>query len=90
MFSISISHKINSLAARMFRSMVGWSIKKGRNRNTAGDESAVALTGPRGGEGMTFTDLSNEDLSDRVNLLLQVFFTSTAASQAAGHTYLDG
>jgi pimeloyl-ACP methyl ester carboxylesterase len=45
-------------------------------------------TGPRGGEGMTFTDLSIEDLSDRVNLLLHAFFTSTAASQAAGHTYL--
>ena len=47
-------------------------------------------TGPRGGEGMTFTDLSIEDLSDRVNLLLHAFFTSTAASQASGHTYLDG
>jgi pimeloyl-ACP methyl ester carboxylesterase len=45
-------------------------------------------TGPRGGEGMTFTDLSIEDLSDRVNLLLHAFFTSTAACQAAGHTYL--
>jgi hypothetical protein len=38
-------------------------------------------TGPRGGEGMTFTDLSIEDLSDRVNLLLHAFFTPTAASQ---------
>ena len=45
-------------------------------------------TGPRGGEGMTFTDLSIEDLSDRVNLLLHAFFTPTAASQAAGHAYL--
>jgi hypothetical protein len=38
-------------------------------------------TGPRGGEGMTFTDLSIEDLTDRVNLLLHAFFTPTAASQ---------
>jgi pimeloyl-ACP methyl ester carboxylesterase len=46
-------------------------------------------TGPRGGEGMTFTDLSIEDLSDPVNLLLHAFFTPSDASQAAGHAYLE-
>jgi pimeloyl-ACP methyl ester carboxylesterase len=46
-------------------------------------------TGPRGGEGMTFTDLSIDDLNDPVNLLLHAFFTPSDASQAAGHAYLE-
>jgi pimeloyl-ACP methyl ester carboxylesterase len=46
-------------------------------------------TGPRGGEGMTFTDLSIEDLNDPVALLLHAFFTPSDASQAAGHAYLE-
>ena len=46
-------------------------------------------TGPRGGEKMTFTELSTDDLNDPVTLLLTAFFTPSDASQAAGHAYLD-
>lgn len=46
-------------------------------------------TGPRGGEKMTFTELSIDELSDPVALLLKSFFTPSDASQAAGHAYLD-
>jgi pimeloyl-ACP methyl ester carboxylesterase len=46
-------------------------------------------TGPRGGEKMTFDELSIEDLSDPVALLLNAFFTPSDASQAAGQAYLD-
>jgi pimeloyl-ACP methyl ester carboxylesterase len=46
-------------------------------------------TGPRGGEKMTFTELSIHELKDPVALLLNSFFTPSDASQAAGHAYLD-
>jgi pimeloyl-ACP methyl ester carboxylesterase len=46
-------------------------------------------TGPRGGEKMTFTELSIDELNDPVALLLNAFFTPGDASQAAGHAYLD-
>jgi pimeloyl-ACP methyl ester carboxylesterase len=46
-------------------------------------------TGPRGGEQMTFTELSIDDLADPVALLLTSFFTPSDASQAAGHAYPD-
>jgi pimeloyl-ACP methyl ester carboxylesterase len=46
-------------------------------------------TGPRGGEKMSFTELSIDELNDPVALLLQSFFTASDASQAAGHAYLD-
>jgi pimeloyl-ACP methyl ester carboxylesterase len=46
-------------------------------------------TGPRGGEKMTFTELSIDELNDPVALLLNSFFTTSDASQAAGHAYLD-
>ena len=46
-------------------------------------------TGPRGGEKMTFDELSADELDDPVALLLNAFFTSSEASQAAGHAYLD-
>src|SRR3984885_14088979 len=45
-------------------------------------------TGPRGGEGMTFTELSPEEQADPVAFLLAAFFTPSKASQAAGHEYL--
>jgi pimeloyl-ACP methyl ester carboxylesterase len=45
-------------------------------------------TGPRGGEGMTFTDLSAEERADPDRFLLSAFFTPTDASQAAGRAYL--
>ena len=45
-------------------------------------------TGPRGGEGMTFTELSTEELSDPVALLMGAFFTQSEASVAAGRAYL--
>jgi pimeloyl-ACP methyl ester carboxylesterase len=46
-------------------------------------------TGPRGGEGMTFTELSVDDLADPVALLMSAFFTSSEASQAAGRAYIE-
>ena len=46
-------------------------------------------TGPRGGENMTFTELSMDDLNDPVALILTSFFTPSDASQAAGQAYLD-
>jgi pimeloyl-ACP methyl ester carboxylesterase len=45
-------------------------------------------TGPRGGEGMTFTELSPEEQADPVAFLLAAFFSPSDASQAAGHEYL--
>jgi pimeloyl-ACP methyl ester carboxylesterase len=46
-------------------------------------------TGPRGGEKMTFDELSADELNDPVALLLNAFFTPSDTSQAAGHAYLD-
>ena len=46
-------------------------------------------TGPRGGEGMTFTELSVDELADPASLLMFAFFTPSAASKAAGHAYLE-
>jgi pimeloyl-ACP methyl ester carboxylesterase len=45
-------------------------------------------TGPRGGEDMTFTELSPEEQADPVAFLLAAFFSPSEASQAAGHDYL--
>jgi pimeloyl-ACP methyl ester carboxylesterase len=45
-------------------------------------------TGPRGGEGMTFTELSAEERADPDQFLLTAFFSPTDASQAAGRAYL--
>jgi pimeloyl-ACP methyl ester carboxylesterase len=46
-------------------------------------------TGPRGGEGMTFTELSADELGDPVALLLGAFFTPSEASQGAGRAYIE-
>jgi pimeloyl-ACP methyl ester carboxylesterase len=46
-------------------------------------------TGPRGGEGMTFTELSAEESTDPVGYLLGAFFAPTETSQAAGKAYLQ-
>ena len=45
-------------------------------------------TGPRGGEGMTFTELSSEERADPEQFLLAAFFSPTDTSQAAGRAYL--
>jgi pimeloyl-ACP methyl ester carboxylesterase len=45
-------------------------------------------TAPRGGEGLTFTELSAEEQADPIAFLLGAFFTSSDASQAAGREYL--
>jgi len=45
-------------------------------------------TGPRGGEGMTFTELSPEEQADPVAFLLAAFFSPSEASQAAGREYM--
>jgi pimeloyl-ACP methyl ester carboxylesterase len=46
-------------------------------------------TGPRGGEKMTFDELSIDELKDPVAALMYSFFTPSDASQAAGRAYLD-
>jgi pimeloyl-ACP methyl ester carboxylesterase len=46
-------------------------------------------TGPRGGEGMTFTELSADERADPVQFLLAAFFSPSDASHAAGRPYLD-
>jgi len=45
-------------------------------------------TGPRGGEGMTFTELTPEEQADPVAFFLAAFFTSSEASRKAGGQYL--
>src|SRR5580693_8641614 len=45
-------------------------------------------TGPRGGEDMTFTELSAEEQADPEAFLLAAFFSPSKASQAAGREYL--
>jgi pimeloyl-ACP methyl ester carboxylesterase len=45
-------------------------------------------TGPRGGEDMTFTELSPEEQADPLAFLLAAFFSPSEASQAAGHEYM--
>jgi pimeloyl-ACP methyl ester carboxylesterase len=46
-------------------------------------------TGPRGGEGMTFTELSLDELADPVALLMSSLFTPSEASLAAGRAYIE-
>ena len=46
-------------------------------------------TGPRGGEKMTFTELSPDEVDDPAALVLTALFAPSDASQAAGHAYLD-
>jgi pimeloyl-ACP methyl ester carboxylesterase len=46
-------------------------------------------TGPRGGEGMTFTELSLDELGDPVVLLMNSFFTASEGSKAAGQAYIE-
>jgi pimeloyl-ACP methyl ester carboxylesterase len=45
-------------------------------------------TAPRGGEKLTFTELSAEEQADPVAFLLGAFFTPSATSQAAGRAYI--
>jgi pimeloyl-ACP methyl ester carboxylesterase len=45
-------------------------------------------TGPQGGEGMAFTDLSVDELDDEAGLIMKGFFTSSDASKASGRAYL--
>ena len=46
-------------------------------------------TGPRGGEGMTFTELSAEEQGNPLALLMNAFFTPSGSSQAAGRAYVE-
>ena len=46
-------------------------------------------TGPRGGEGMTFAELSPEEQADPIRFLLAAFFTTSDASIAAGKAYIQ-
>ena len=45
-------------------------------------------TAPRGGEGLTFTELSAEEQADPVAFLLGAFFSPSDASQAAGRQHM--
>jgi pimeloyl-ACP methyl ester carboxylesterase len=45
-------------------------------------------TGPHGGEGMTFTELSAEEKADPIRFLLDAFFAPTETSQTAGKAFL--
>lgn len=49
----------------------------------------LLATGPRGGEGMTFTELSPDELADPVALLMNAFFTPSKVSKAAGQAYIE-
>ena len=46
-------------------------------------------TGPRGGEGMVFDDLSVDELDDPAALVMKAFFTQSEASQASCQAYLE-
>ena len=46
-------------------------------------------TGPRGGEGMVFDELSADELIDPAGLLMRAFFTQSEASQASGRAYME-
>jgi pimeloyl-ACP methyl ester carboxylesterase len=46
-------------------------------------------TGPRGGEGLVFEDLSIDDLDDPPALLRKAFFTQSEASQASARAYIE-
>ena len=46
-------------------------------------------TAPRGGEGLTFKELSAEEQADPVAFLLGAFFSPSEASQAAGRQYIQ-
>ena len=46
-------------------------------------------TGPQGGEGMVFDDLSVDELNDTQALLMKAFFTQSEASQASGRAYME-
>jgi pimeloyl-ACP methyl ester carboxylesterase len=46
-------------------------------------------TGPRGGEGMVFEDLSVDELDDEASLIMNAFFTQSEPSKAAGRALLE-
>ncbi len=45
-------------------------------------------TGPRGGEGMTFNELSVDEIEDPEKLLMAAFFTSSEQGVTAGRAYI--
>ena len=49
----------------------------------------LLATGPRGGEGMTFAELSLDELKDPVALLMNSFFTASERSVAAGRAHVE-
>jgi pimeloyl-ACP methyl ester carboxylesterase len=46
-------------------------------------------TGPRGGEGMVFDELSVDELDDEAGLLMNAFFTQSEPSKAAGRACIE-
>src|SRR6202049_3586378 len=46
-------------------------------------------TGPRGGEGMVFEELSADELDDEAGLIMNAFFTQSEPSKAAGRAFIE-
>jgi pimeloyl-ACP methyl ester carboxylesterase len=46
-------------------------------------------TGPRGGEGMVFEELSADERDDEAGLIMSVFFTQSEPSKAAGRAFIE-
>jgi len=46
-------------------------------------------TGPRGGEGLVFDDLSVDELDDEGGLVMKAFFTQSEPGKAAGRAYIE-
>jgi len=46
-------------------------------------------TGPRGGEGMVFEDLSADELDDEDGLIMNAFLTQSEPSKAAGRAFIE-
>jgi pimeloyl-ACP methyl ester carboxylesterase len=46
-------------------------------------------TGPRGGEGMVFGELSVDELDDEAGLLMNAFFAQSEPSKVAGRAYVE-
>jgi len=75
--------------------VVGFSLGGMIAQQLAGESPALVRgllllgTGPRGGEGMTFGELSAEEQADPAAFLLAAFFSPSDCSQAAGRAYLN-